>query len=1141
MKRLYLLIFLIFTGFFHCFPQRAENAEDIIINLNEKDLTARDILKALNETQGISIVYNASGQYLDQIIQLDKKQQSLKKILDQVCHQIPYSYSFHENYIILKMNQMEKSCLLSGRVFEKSTGKPVISANLFITELNKGNVSDIDGRFSFELKPGIYTLNCTYIGYKSVMEEIRLFKNIHHDIYLEELPQEISEVKIISRKAGDEKNIESGRNIETLSENDLKYFNANIAANVFQGRINGLWASNMSGAPGEHVKIQIRGINSLFASTDPLFVIDGLPVPNVNLSSLGIADLNVRDIEKIQVYKDAASTAYYGYQGANGVILIDTKKGGKKQVNFGTRQGIQYMNKRYDLMNSRDFLNTFKLTDTLFYSNDIKFYKEYTGFYKYYNELNQPVVVNVDTQRYVYPLYNDALSSQDYQDKLFTPGHVSEYYLNGSGNVKGFNYYISGDFFDHRGIVRNTAYRRYTLTSNLGKKFKNGLKMELSYRGSKQENHNNMDNYMGNNNILKVINIEPEYESLDPFYRQLYRSYLPSGTEDNPVNMDMYKINEMYPSYQSSVPMLYIGNLENPLDLFSRDSQRHNLIINNLSGRLNYEIFPGLELEALASLSSRKNTFTSNLFKIAGDASSEQALYLASKENYMIMNQSLSLGYSRSAGKHSFHIAGTYRNYMDYAGWDVDSSMNVSLDAIDKTTSGYIKGSNAVYGPKGDILRNIRSLIGHFRYIYNEKYSLSFFLNIDHLEEGDNIKINNVFPSVAFNWNVLKELGKSRPGWLSSFDIFTNRGMAGNYPLNGLSNDIFSDVTADLKKIKAEGKYISNLANHFLQPEKLTETNIGTKISFFNQKISLSVDYFLKNNRNLVVQRDIPYYYGGGKFMYNIGSMKNQGIELSAELSLFNFSGISWTSRLGYSKDNQVVTKINDSYDTLAFQNDNILIPDFDVIVNSPPGVIKGYKCAGKWQETDASGENQYLESYGLRYLNADSSDNLLTENDKVVLGKSIPDFSLFWNNSFTFKSFHVDFLWYAVIGVNKFNATRASTFYTGRNAGIGAFVADTLNPHMDQIFYESSYFVEDASFIRLKNISFTYSPQQPVFRIMKASFSLSFENLITFTRYKGYDPEASIYTDNNFSDYAVDFGAYPSPQSIYFSIDLTF
>jgi TonB-dependent starch-binding outer membrane protein SusC len=176
-----------------------------------------------------------------------------------------------------------------------------------------------------------------------------------------------------------------------------------------------------------------------------------------------------------------------------------------------------------------------------------------------------------------------------------------------------------------------------------------------------------------------------------------------------------------------------------------------------------------------------------------------------------------------------------------------------------------------------------------------------------------------------------------------------------------------------------------------------------------------------------------------------------------------------------------------------------------------------------------------------LKLLNADTSDKKFNEKDMVIIGNSLPRYTWNFSNTFTYKSFSIDMQWYAVIGANKFNATRAASIMTGTNREVNSYIADTIKAIKTKEFYQSSEFVDDASFIRLKTLTVNYSPSKKFFGYALISLSLSFENILTFTKYNGYDPEATIYTDNNFSDNAIDKGAVPNPKSVYFTVGLTF
>ena len=220
----------------------------------------------------------------------------------------------------------------------------------------------------------------------------------------------------------------------------------------------------------------------------------------------------------------------------------------------------------------------------------------------------------------------------------------------------------------------------------------------------------------------------------------------------------------------------------------------------------------------------------------------------------------------------------------------------------------------------------------------------------------------------------------------------------------------------------------------------------------------------------------------------------------------------------------------------------DILMPEFIIKESQPIGDIYGYKIIGKWTIADTRAKNiHYVQSGGIKYLNADTTNRGLNSKDMVVIGNSVPKYTWDCSNTFQYKNFSLNLLWYAVQGVKKYNATRAATMMTGTNREVNNYLRDSLGAITTAAFYQSSAFIDDASFIRLKTVTLTYEPTKELFNHMKFRFSLSFENMITFTKYKGYDPEATTYTDNNFSDNAIDRGSVPNPKAMYATISVKF
>jgi hypothetical protein len=339
--------------------------------------------------------------------------------------------------------------------------------------------------------------------------------------------------------------------------------------------------------------------------------------------------------------------------------------------------------------------------------------------------------------------------------------------------------------------------------------------------------------------------------------------------------------------------------------------------------------------------------------------------------------------------------------------------------------------------------------------------------------------------------------------------------------------------------------FISNLANHYLKHEKVSEYNFGSEIALFNNRIILSGDYYIKSFTNLLIQRTIPYYDVGGFFYQNIGEMENKGIELSLEITPIVRPDFFWTTKFGFASNNQLITKLYDG-EPISFNDTDVLYPDFYARENEVLGDITGYSYQGIWDDSQLSAEvndqSKYVEHGGLAYLKLDTLKHWrITEDDKTIIGNSIPDFTCNWINTIRYKNFTCEMLWYAVIGVDKYNATRACTYVTGTNSEVQYVVNDTMMYPRDKTVYESSFFVEDASFIRLKTLSFIYNQSRSLFGKIGIEYMVSFENLITLTRYTGYDPEATIYTNNSFTDNAIDKGSYPIPKGVYFSINLRF
>lgn len=1087
LRRLFIyFVTIIISGQYLCFAETT--IHDRVIEINKGYYSIAQIIEKLEKIPGLNLSYNPSSIPMDMSIYIDIANPDLSKLFKTIQDQSPVEMIQNENYLIIRQRKLEKTYSISGKVTDGELNEFLIGVNVYVKESKKGTVTGYNGQYSFNAEPGIYTLVFSFIGYSTKEITIRLFNNQKIDVVLFPEKTQLDEVKIIGERQffGD---LKEGRTIETIEMKELELIKINNVSDVLQARMPGVWVTKVSGAPGDHNQIRIRGINSLFGGVDPLYVIDGVSVPIVNLHSLGISDLNIHDVENITVLKDASSNAIYGFQGGNGVIIIDTKRGGDKEISFSVTKGIQETPVKYDLLNSVDFKNS----------------------------LDSAAKKKISFINSHYPDITDTLCDDNWQDNLFQIGVISEYQLSSSGKVKKTNYHFSGNYYSHEGIIKNSDYSKYSFSGSFGHNFFNRLTIEGVYKTTIQKNNNNLDSYWGNRVILEEINKSPSYNCTP------YELYV-----DTLKNSEYLRTYIKYPDLHTR---------ENPDSLIKHTNKSLDITTHNFSGFSSFRVLDDLLINYSLAYSTRNHTYNTKIvaykhFPIFNN-------YLKSSELYALLNNQFNITYNKEVDLHNINFVASSKFYRDMVEWHLDSLVS-DFNVKTKQENIFTRGNLSILGEQGKAIRHINSFIGHLNYNYAQKYFVSLAANYENLKEGSTRNISKLFPSVALKWNVAREIVFTRLNWLDNFNLLYNYGISGNYPLNGLSSDLFASERYLYPDKVLYGYSLDNLANHNLKPEIVKGYNTGLELSLFKERIGLQVNYFSKTNDNLIIQRDIPFYYGGGRIYVNIAEMQINGYEFKFELWPIINSNWQWYNRIGLTTFHQKVNKLdgNDKY----FFNSDILIPDFVMKENEELGSILGYEYLGKIKKgTSQKDFENVIFIQGGMYSIIDSNYSILDSLDKVVIGNMMPDYTFNFLNSIQYKNFSIDMLWYGVFGVDKFNSTRASTYISGLNSEINQFIADTNQVITSSYFYQSSYFVEDASFIRLKNISLSYSPAKPIYKKIKLKVILGIDNLVTFTRYKGYDPETTIYTDNTFSDNAVDLGAYPNPRSYYISLNLKF
>jgi TonB-dependent starch-binding outer membrane protein SusC len=988
----------------------------------------------------------------------------------------PLSNPFLNAQTIIK--EKEKSYFkIQGTVRDSVNTEVLPGINILVMELNMGTTTQPDGSYLLKLPQGKYTLVFTSIGYVKRELRIDLNRDLEINVYLNRSTANLNEVVITSQRKffG---NMDYGRDIPRIDTKAISLLNVNNASDILHASVSGVWATKTSGSPGDHEKIRIRGQNSFFSSAEPLYVVDGVPVPIVNLSSLGIADLNINDIESVTVLKDASSTSLYGFQGGNGVVLIDTKKGGENEISYSSRFGFQWFDNFYDLMSSEEQIRSFQQA-------------------KAATRINRVIY---------YPQITDSLCNRDWQREIFRPGYMTENQLSASGTKFRTKYYLSGNYVKHTGNLEGSSYERYTFSSKFTRQFKKRLAVEAGYRGSLQQNNNNQDLYNGNPLLFEGISRSPCLECTPDSliypknfglpYLRIYREY--NGLNSTSLPGDIARNNKVNLDINSSV----------------------------INASVRYQFTDHFSINAMESFMVRHSIYNYN----------PSGTLVKSNEDVLLLNQQFNISYFNSFRNNHIDVVAAYRNYVDNLWWELDTT---SL-AFEVTTP--LRNSMVAYGPKGSVLRNLNSYVANTSYNYKEKYFVSVVTNVSKIKEGLNVDYYKVFPSLAFSWDLANEYLIRNISWIDQLNIYVNWGHSGNYPLNGLANDLYQKYSYTNGGITVINPAVKQLANHHLRHENTIETDYGLKTSLFDHRLSFSGVYFSKSIEDLILQRDIPDYYGGGKQFINLGEIRVFGKEFNIEADVIRSRDYYWQVKFNYSTTTNSIVKLDNDKPLKFDKYESSLTPLFVMEKGKELGLIYGYKIIGKMTAKDVSENNKhYTQFLGEKIVNGDTTALNLTPADRVPIGSSIPKYIWNLSSSFRIKNCTLNMQWYAVMGLEKFNATRAATFLTGVNPDINRYIADSLKIIQSPVLYSSSEFIDDAGFIRLQSVTITYEPESEYFGCTKLRFSLSLENMITITKYRGYDPEATTYTDNNFSDNAIDQGAVPNPKGVYFKIGIRF
>ena len=1043
---------------------------------------------------------------------------------------------------------------LSGTVVD-SQGEPIIGATVKVPGSATGAITDLDGHFSITVNPGT-KLEVSYVGMQTV--SLTAGDNMH--VILKDDSKTLNDVVVIGY--GVQKKSVVTASIAKVDAEDLQGKTQLRAEDALKGLAAGVNVTSASGQPGAKSMIRVRGTGTI-NNSDPLYIIDGMAT-----DQNGMELVNPEDIESIEVLKDAASGAIYGSRAANGVILVTTKKGvkGKAKINYNFSYGWQNAWRKRDVTGA---------TDYAILQNE-----------KYVNGGQAPLYADPYN---LTDVNGNAVTGfgTNWQKELFNDNApIVQHDLSISGASDKVNYYLSMGYMKQEGIVGGnygqSNYDRLTLRSNT---------TYTLFDFSKERNFLNKLDLGVNVGYMRVHNTGIEANSTwgSPLGSALYLSPILPVTITNPdVAAAMEKQYSAYDLYKDvngnpyTIPG-YFGSYQeqnNPIAMMRGHPTR------NWSHKLMPKF--SLDLQLFDNLKYHF-AYSAELSFWGYDAATIQKFYLSGNNNadhtsatsYKGDNSSWqvdnTLSYDKTIGKHTFGVvlgqsASKFKgSELGGSAWDL---ININKPSINYTNGngqvvystdadGKITGATAHFSTWGGPYTEHRlsSLFARLSYDYDERYMAQFTVRRDGSSRFGSGNLYGTFPSFSLGWNIMNEkFMESTHNWLSNAKLRFSWGKNGNENIGDFAYTTLTSMGNDYyfgtNSVKNHGSKANRLPNPDLKWEESEQTDLGLDLGFFNSALTFTVDYFVKKTNGMIIAMPIPSYVGESSPLANVGDMKNSGWEF--EIGYKGHVGdFRYSARGNASYLHNELTNLGNATGFLDWGISQFSDGGTRAQNGQPFPFFYGYKTAGVFQTVDEV--NAYKNADGtliqpnavpgdLRFVDV-NGDGKISSDDRTNIGNGTPKWTFGLNLNAEYKGFDVNVFFQGVTGVDVFDATYRQDIASGnypswmlsRWTGPGTSnrvprlaLGDTKN------WVVSDLYVRDGSYLRLKTFQLGYTvPTFLTKRIGVDRFRLFVmaENLFTWTKYWGFDPEIG----SGSTSLGVDYGVYPQARtwSVGFNITL--
>ena len=1063
------------------------------VSLTGSNVTLKTAFKQIEQQTKLFVDYNTQEVNDSRILTKLPKNSNVKEVMEQLLEDSGCSITFSNGHIIInKQDRVASTTKNVSGIVKDERGEPVIGANVVVKGTTNGTVTDMNGRYSLSVPEGS-TLQISYIGYNT--QEVKVGSGNVVNVSLREDSEALDEVVVIGY--GTVKKSDLTGAVGSVQMKDVSQVGITSADRALQGQIAGVQVNARTGQPGESMMIRVRGSNSLAGGNEPLYVIDGMPVEKMN------SDINPEDILSMEVLKDASSTAIYGSRGANGVVMITTKRGrtGDTVLEYNGYVGISSLRKKLDLLGKDDYIAMV-------------------------NEVSQ----NDGNGIAITPEQAALLPTNDWQDLAYQTALTHSHQVSVSGGTDKTKLYSSLNYMNQEGIIKGSNYNRFALRINGDQKLARNLSLNASIAysyGTQNTANSNADGWGAIAYTAMVMSPIQEIKDADGKYTNF------SGTPwggTNPVGMaELYK--------DKTVNSRLLANLSLIYD-----------IIDGLTFRVN----AGAEVNA-ASKDRYIPIGLSAGGKLDGDASKEKANY------YTIINENI-LTYDKKFNKnHALNLMGgvTFQTYQ----WNqLKGSGTGFLRDVYETNNLGVASTPGIPASGFSDYRMV-SFLGRANYNLMERYLLTVTARYDGSSKFSKNHKFAFFPSAALAWRVSEEDFMKDIDWMSNLKLRGSVGQTGNQSIDpyqtfaqlGTSSPIFGGG-------KDIGFGLSSMANDDLKWETTTQTDIGVDMGFFGNRLSVSFDYYWKQTRDLLYKATLPPSSGYSSMLRNLGRIDNKGFEIS--INTINMKGkVNWTTNLNITSNKSVVKDLGSDVYGNKIQRIDAPIGGgnwFPLFVGKAPFQLYGYEIEGIYQTDEEARQNgEATKKAGdYRYKDTDGKAGITT-GDKTIIANTQPKFTFGLTNVINWNNFELSFLVIGSVGgdiVNEFNKSITNiggtwnvrkdvwqNHWTPENPNAKYARASAATKDYLAFGDPSSVWVENGSYLRFKDIKLAYAlPSQWFAGSRKPNISvyLSGQNLITITSYSHYDPEAS-WTSSAVNGW--DRGVYPSAKSFTLGLQVKF